>query len=92
MAETPERSVKDILDESDGGPFGFHGPVPEAAIVAAERELGLRFPPSYRRFLGDHGAGMLHRFDIHGLFPGPELGPDETPMYMSVVDQTTSDR
>ena len=45
------------------------GPVPEAAISAAEAALGCRFPPSYRTFLRTFGGiaipphlGVVHDF------------------------------
>jgi hypothetical protein len=45
------------------------GPVPEAAISAAEAALGCRFPPSYRSFLRTFGGitipphlGVVHDF------------------------------
>jgi len=45
------------------------GPVPEAAITAAEEALGITFPPSYRTFLRTFGGiaipphlGIVHDF------------------------------
>lgn len=45
------------------------GPVPEAAIAAAEEALGVTFPPSYRTFLQTFGGiaipthlGVVHQF------------------------------
>jgi antitoxin YobK len=45
------------------------GPVPEAAITAAEQALGVTFPPSYRTFLRTFGGiaipahlGIVHDF------------------------------
>jgi hypothetical protein len=45
------------------------GPVPEAAIAAAEEALGCTFPPSYREFLSTFGGiaipphlGVVHEF------------------------------
>ncbi len=45
------------------------GPVPEAAITAAEEALGVTFPPSYRTFLRTFGGiaipahlGIVHDF------------------------------
>jgi hypothetical protein len=45
------------------------GPVPEAAIAAAEEALGVTFPPSYRTFLRTFGGiaipahlGVVHQF------------------------------
>lgn len=57
------------------------GPVPEAAISAAEAALGCRFPPSYRSFLRTFGGiaipphlGVVH--DFVGVAAEPvEPGP-----------------
>ena len=50
-------------------PCQIAGPVPEAAISAAETALGCRFPPSYRSFLRTFGGiaipphlGVVHDF------------------------------
>ncbi|MBS1118003.1 MAG: cell-wall [Deltaproteobacteria bacterium] len=50
-------------------PFQIAGPVPEAAISAAEAALGVTFPPSYRAFLRTFGKiaipphlGIVHDF------------------------------
>ena len=50
-------------------PCQITGPVPEAAISAAEAALGCRFPPSYRSFLRTFGGiaipphlGVVHDF------------------------------
>jgi len=41
--------------------------VPEPVIVAAEREVGLPFPPSYRWFLANHGLGSYRDYPLLGL-------------------------
>jgi hypothetical protein len=51
------------------------GPANEEAIEAAERELGLRFPLSYRAFLRRFGSGNFNGFEIFGL-PGDRLWGD----------------
>lgn len=50
-------------------PCEIAGPVPEAAITAAEEALGVTFPPSYRTFLRTFGGiaipahlGIVHDF------------------------------
>lgn len=57
------------------------GPVPEAAIRAAEEALGVTFPPSYRTFLRTFGGiaipahlGVVHQFV--GVAPG-DVAPDD---------------
>jgi antitoxin YobK len=47
--------------------FQFSGPATEEQIVAAERELGVVFPLSYRTFLQQYGAGTLDCIEIFGL-------------------------
>jgi len=60
--------VRRRLGESES-PCEIAGPVPEAAISAAEEALGVTFPPSYRTFLRTFGAiaipahlGVVHEF------------------------------
>lgn len=50
-----------------GGSFQFSGPAPEDQIVAAERELGVMFPRSYRAFLRHYGAGNVDCIEIYGI-------------------------
>ncbi len=68
------------------------GPVAESRIVAAEQELGLRFPVSYRTFLRDFGAGSFGELHIHGLFSAQELDPDYQQHYDDVVYWTQFER
>jgi hypothetical protein len=60
--------VRRRLSESER-PCEITGPVPEAAISAAEEALGVTFPPSYRTFLQTFGGiaipihlGVVHQF------------------------------
>ena len=53
--------VKDHLDDAD-----FESQ-PEDRVARAERVLGVRFPPTYRRFLRDLGAGGVGSEEIYGL-------------------------
>ena len=39
----------------------------EAFICAAEKKLGVCFPPDYRQFLADFGAGKFADTEIFGL-------------------------
>lgn len=45
----------------------FSGPIAEALIVKAEDILGVRFPPSYRRFLEDFGCLSMLSQEIYGI-------------------------
>lgn len=55
----------------------FAGPRAESLIEAAERALGVRFPPSYRSFLRALGAGSIRGREFYGVIdddwsaPGP---------------------
>jgi hypothetical protein len=60
--------IRHRLDEQEH-PVRIVGPVPEAAITAAEEALGCTFPPSYRTFLRTFGGialpthlGVVHDF------------------------------
>src|SRR4051794_25761247 len=53
--------IRDRLDESD-----FESQ-PEERVDRAERALGVRFPPTYRRFLTELGAGDVGAEEIYGL-------------------------
>jgi hypothetical protein len=62
-------------------PVRIAGPVPEAAISAAEEALGCTFPPSYRTFLRTFGGialpthlGIVH--DFVGVTPTVEAAGD----------------
>lgn len=46
---------------------GFIGPRAEIVALAAERRLGLRLPPTYRRFLLELGAGSFGATEIYGV-------------------------
>jgi antitoxin YobK len=72
--------VRRRLSESER-PCEIAGPVPEAAISAAEEALGVTFPPSYRTFLQTFGGiaipahlGVVHEFV--GVAP-PDRAPVE---------------
>jgi hypothetical protein len=45
----------------------FVGPRDPSLVDAAEQALGLRFPPTYRRFLEDLGAGNFGSFEVFGV-------------------------
>ena len=69
--------VRRRLRESER-PCEIAGPVPEAAISAAEEALGVTFPPSYRTFLQTFGGiaipahlGVVHEF-VGVAPPSPE--------------------
>jgi SMI1-KNR4 cell-wall len=51
------------------------GGAPELTISQAEAALGVRFPPSYRSFLAQYGAGFWKGkgLEIAGLFHQPDV-------------------
>jgi hypothetical protein len=78
-------------------PCQIAGPVPEAAISAAEEALGVTFPPSYRTFLRTFGGiaipphlGIVH--DFVGVARGPAEVTEVAPDANDVVARTLSAR
>ena len=55
-------------------PCEIAGPVPEAAISAAEAALGCRFPPSYRNFLRTFGGGNEGIAELFDFARGQRTG------------------
>lgn len=45
----------------------FAGPRPAALIEKAQKALGLTFPPDFRRFVTDFGAGNFGAFEVYGV-------------------------
>jgi hypothetical protein len=56
------RLIAENEDQAD-----FVGPRDAALVDKAERTLGIKFPPSYRRFLLELGAGNFGAFEIYGV-------------------------
>jgi len=65
----------DLEKTLSGVSFRFSGPTTEDQIAAAERELGVMFPRSYRTFLRQYGAGTLDCVEIFGI-PSDRLWGD----------------
>ena len=57
--------ARELIAKAGGG--DFVGPKPESLVARAEAALGLRFPPSYRQFLLELGAGDIAGFEVYGL-------------------------
>jgi antitoxin YobK len=54
----------------------FVGPRDLSVVATAEKRLGVRFPPSYRRFLLEFGCGNVGSQEIYGLIDQDvERGP-----------------
>jgi hypothetical protein len=59
-----EEALKLVEDHVEDSDFEAQ---PEGRVEHAERTLGVQFPPSYRRFLRDLGAGGVGGEEIYGL-------------------------
>ena len=57
--------AKRLIEESGDG--DFEGIKPLSLVVKAEAALGIRFPPSYRRFLLEMGCGDIRGMEVFGL-------------------------
>jgi len=65
----------------------FVGPAPAAKVEESERMLGVAFPPSYRAFVEQMGAGSVLGREVYGVVPDPSAsGPP------NVVSATLSAR
>ena len=54
----------------------FSGPKPEEWVGKAEAALGLKFPPTYRRFLREFGCGGVASEEFYGIVDDNfETGP-----------------
>jgi len=53
-----------LIDENDGD---FEGRKPASLVAAAERALGLTFPPTYRKFLLEYGCGDIGGEEFYGV-------------------------
>lgn len=76
----------ELVQEWCGSSFQYSGPASEEEIEAAERELGLVFPSSYRAFLRHFGSGTTP-YPIFGL-PGDRLWGDVVMMNQLALDWT----
>lgn len=45
----------------------FTGPRPSELVEAGETLLGVKFPPTYRRFVSEYGAGSFGAFEVYGV-------------------------
>ena len=65
-------SMKDLdralaIVAEHGGQASFVGPRSEIVVRSAEKALGLKLPPTYRRFLRELGAGSFGAAEIYGV-------------------------
>ncbi len=73
-----EEQLEQLLSQAE-----TPGGASEQMIAEAESELGIRFPPSYRRFLSQYGAVVGEGFEIAGLFPPGS--PESPPLWNCVL-------
>lgn len=66
------------------GSYEAFGPATQEQIDAAQCQLGLVFPPSYRLFLQTFGAVFGQGFEVAGLTPDQ----DEPPMWCDMLSAT----
>jgi len=65
LGDTPlANHVLTICSQLFGAP---EEPLSDVEILAAERELGVVLPPSYRTFLRYYAAGTTHTLEVFGL-------------------------
>jgi len=57
--------ARELIEEIGGG--DFEGAKPESLVSKAEFALGIKFPPSYRRFLLEMGCGDINGVEVFGL-------------------------
>lgn len=61
-----------LLIEKNPQSARFVGPRPPTIVSEAETAVGMRFPPTYRRFLLELGAGEVNSVELYGI-PGADL-------------------
>lgn len=67
----------------------FFGPVANEVIEAAEHELGVRFPRSYRVFLHRLGAAFMMHKEFDGLpVPYQDDDEDRSSVFTNLVETT----
>jgi hypothetical protein len=60
-----ERAVALMAEHDDEA--DFVGSRPPDLIAAAEQAIGFRFPPTYRRFVSEYGAGSFGSTEVYGV-------------------------
>jgi hypothetical protein len=69
----------------------FTGPIPEEVLEDAEHLLGLRFPPTYRRFLHELGCGDVAGAEFYGIVDDElRKGPIPNAIWLTLDERATS--
>jgi hypothetical protein len=63
--------IAGLIQTRDGVPSTLLGPVADAKILRAEKELATTFPPSFRCFLRRFGGGFVFGYEILGVVEEP---------------------
>lgn len=66
MGMSDYKKARELIRESEED-TDFEGPRSEELVQKAERALGLEFPPTYRRFLREFGAGDVGGEEFYGI-------------------------
>lgn len=61
-------NARRMITESEDS--DFDGEKPEELVQKAEEALGLKFPPTYRRFLREFGCGDIGGKEFYGITDG----------------------
>ena len=88
MSDAHLRQALRIIDENPGR-ADFVGGRDDTLIAQAERALGVEFPPSYRRFLEELGAGSFGRREFYGVIDSDRMTMPGPP---NAVGSTLADR
>lgn len=69
----------------------FEGVKPESLVVKAEVALGVKFPPSYRRFLLELGCGDFNGVELYGII-GEDFTNSSVPdaIWLTLEERSTS--
>lgn len=68
MSMREYENARQLIDDS--GSADFDGEKPEELVQKAEAALGIKFPPSYRRFLLELGCGDIGGEEFYGIIDG----------------------
>lgn len=66
MGMSEYQKAKDLISHNTGKSH-FVGSRSALLVQKAEQTLGIRFPPTYRAFLLDFGAGNFGAFEVYGI-------------------------
>ena len=65
MSDQDLDAALELIDVNGGG--DFDGRKDSTLIEKAEKALGLRFPPTYKRFLAELGCGDIEGLEFYGI-------------------------